>query len=64
MSHLKYSKRIWNHFVFQATATVTVVVADVNDNAPEFTQNSYFAAINMIYPVAAHVITVKATDKD
>ncbi|XP_043399090.1 protocadherin Fat 4-like [Chelonia mydas] len=49
---------------YQANTTVTVVVADINDNAPEFTEDSYFAAINMTNPVAAHVITVKATDKD
>ncbi|XP_025919928.1 protocadherin Fat 1-like [Apteryx rowi] len=49
---------------YQATATVMVLVIDVNDNAPVFVQNSYSASINMINPVGAHVITVNATDKD
>ncbi|XP_075606136.1 protocadherin Fat 4 [Balearica regulorum gibbericeps] len=48
----------------QATTYVTVLVIDVNDNAPVFAQNSYSASINMINPVGAHVITVSATDKD
>ncbi|XP_009578906.1 PREDICTED: protocadherin Fat 4-like, partial [Fulmarus glacialis] len=48
----------------QATTHVTVLVIDVNDNAPVFAQNSYSASINMINPVGAHVITVSATDKD
>ncbi|XP_075004052.1 protocadherin Fat 4-like [Calonectris borealis] len=48
----------------QATTHVTVLVIDVNDNAPVFSQNSYSASINMINPVGAHVITVSATDKD
>ncbi|XP_010223947.1 PREDICTED: protocadherin Fat 4-like, partial [Tinamus guttatus] len=49
---------------YQATATVTVLVIDVNDNAPVFVQNSYSASINMINPVGAPVITVNATDRD
>ncbi|XP_010077814.1 PREDICTED: protocadherin Fat 4-like, partial [Pterocles gutturalis] len=48
----------------QATTHVTVLVIDVNDNAPVFGQNSYSASINMINPVGAHVVTVSATDKD
>ncbi|XP_010288229.1 PREDICTED: protocadherin Fat 4-like, partial [Phaethon lepturus] len=48
----------------QATTHVTVLVIDVNDNAPVFAQNSYSTSINMINPVGAHVITVSATDKD
>ncbi|KAM6367546.1 protocadherin Fat 4-like [Alca torda] len=48
----------------QATTHVTVLVIDVNDNAPVFAQKSYSASINMINPVGAHVITVSATDKD
>ncbi|XP_030347049.1 protocadherin Fat 4-like [Strigops habroptila] len=49
---------------FQATTHVTVLVMDVNDNAPVFDQSSYSASINMINPVGSHVITVSATDKD
>ncbi|OXB76137.1 UNVERIFIED_CONTAM: hypothetical protein H355_005348 [Colinus virginianus] len=49
---------------YQATTNVTAIIIDVNDNAPEFAQNSYSASINMINPVGAHVITVHATDKD
>ncbi|KAM6082392.1 protocadherin Fat 4-like [Chlamydotis macqueenii] len=48
----------------QATTHVTVLVIDVNDNAPVFAQNSYSASIDMINPVGAHVVTVSATDKD
>ncbi|XP_054036153.1 protocadherin Fat 4-like [Dryobates pubescens] len=49
---------------YQAATHVTVLVIDVNDNAPVFAQSSYSASINMINPVGAHVITVSATDKD
>ncbi|XP_027549048.1 protocadherin Fat 4-like [Neopelma chrysocephalum] len=49
---------------YQATTSVTVLVMDVNDNAPMFAQDSYSASINMTNPVGAHVITVSATDKD
>ncbi|XP_035408751.1 protocadherin Fat 4-like [Cygnus atratus] len=49
---------------YQATTTVTVLVIDVNDNAPVFDQNSYSTSINMINPVGAHIITVQASDKD
>ncbi|XP_021248692.1 protocadherin Fat 4-like isoform X2 [Numida meleagris] len=49
---------------YQATTNVTVLVIDVNDNAPVFAQNPYSASINMTNPVGAHVITVHATDKD
>ncbi|XP_013037677.3 protocadherin Fat 4-like isoform X2 [Anser cygnoides] len=49
---------------YQATTTVTVLVIDVNDNAPVFDQNSYSTSINMINPVGAHIITVHAYDKD
>ncbi|XP_064002162.1 cadherin EGF LAG seven-pass G-type receptor 1-like [Pogoniulus pusillus] len=49
---------------YQATTHVTILVIDVNDNAPVFAQSSYSASLNMINPVGAHVITVSATDKD
>ncbi|XP_061845642.1 cadherin EGF LAG seven-pass G-type receptor 1 [Colius striatus] len=49
---------------YQATTHVSVLVIDVNDNAPVFAQDSYSASINTVNPVGTHVITVSATDKD
>jgi aromatic ring-cleaving dioxygenase len=47
-----------------ATATVTVVVEDINDNAPVFTQKIFRAVMSENSAVGASVITVSATDAD
>nr|XP_026649047.1 protocadherin Fat 4 [Zonotrichia albicollis] len=49
---------------YQAAIHVRVAVMDVNDNAPVFAQSSYSAAMNMVNPVGAPVLTVSATDRD
>ncbi|XP_059699426.1 protocadherin Fat 4-like [Haemorhous mexicanus] len=49
---------------YQAASHVRVAVLDVNDNAPVFAQSSYSAAMNMVNPVGAPVLTVSATDRD
>ncbi|KAL9863596.1 protocadherin Fat 4-like [Geothlypis trichas] len=49
---------------YQAAIPVRVAVVDVNDNAPVFAQSSYSAAMDMVNPVGAPVLTVSATDRD
>ncbi len=46
------------------TATVTVTITDINDQSPQFTQNSYLA--NVLEGVASNtpLFTVDATDGD
>lgn len=46
------------------TSTVVVSVLDQNDNAPEFSQPSYEAAIAERQPAGSSVVTVVATDRD
>lgn len=47
------------------TATVSVIVANENDDSPEFTKDAYTAdALLESAPKSTDVITVKATDKD
>ncbi|KAG9329868.1 hypothetical protein JZ751_028764 [Albula glossodonta] len=43
---------------------VTVVVLDVNDNAPVFNQQKYTVSLSENMPVGTLVITVNATDRD
>ena len=47
-----------------STATVTVHVEDLNDNAPIFTQSLYNAYISEGSPVGKYVTTVEALDSD
>ena len=47
------------------TATVTVTVTDVNDNAPKFTEDEFYVFVNETFPVGGVVTdVVKATDAD
>ncbi|XP_030052038.1 protocadherin Fat 4 isoform X2 [Microcaecilia unicolor] len=48
----------------ESNIIVNIVLIDVNDNAPEFTQKHYFANVNMINPAATNVITITAMDRD
>ncbi|XP_032741307.1 protocadherin alpha-2-like [Rattus rattus] len=48
----------------QATATVSVEVADVNDNAPLFAQPEYTVFVKENNPPGAHIFTVSAVDAD
>ncbi|XP_016835635.1 LOW QUALITY PROTEIN: protocadherin alpha-8-like isoform X1 [Cricetulus griseus] len=47
-----------------ATASVSVEVADVNDNAPAFAQPEYTVFVKENNPPGAHIFTVSATDAD
>ncbi|XP_038187396.2 protocadherin alpha-10 [Arvicola amphibius] len=47
-----------------ATASVSVEVADVNDNAPTFAQSEYTVFVKENNPPGAHIFTVSAMDAD
>ncbi|XP_041516112.1 protocadherin alpha-1 isoform X8 [Microtus oregoni] len=47
-----------------ATASVSVEVADVNDNAPTFAQPEYTVFVKENNPPGAHIFTVSAIDAD
>ncbi|XP_041911100.1 protocadherin alpha-13-like [Arvicola amphibius] len=47
-----------------ATASVSVEVADVNDNAPMFAQPEYTVFVKENNPPGAHIFTVSAMDAD
>nr|XP_015844957.2 protocadherin alpha-7 isoform X17 [Peromyscus maniculatus bairdii] len=47
-----------------ATASVSVEVADVNDNAPTFAQPEYTVFVKENNPPGAHIFTVSAMDAD
>nr|XP_028705599.1 protocadherin alpha-6 isoform X6 [Macaca mulatta] len=47
-----------------ATASVSVGVADVNDNAPAFTQSEYTVFVKENNPPGCHIFTVSARDAD
>ncbi|XP_063133134.1 protocadherin alpha-4 isoform X15 [Rattus norvegicus] len=46
------------------TASVSVEVADVNDNAPAFSQSEYTVFVKENNPPGAHIFTVSAEDAD
>jgi protocadherin alpha len=48
----------------RATASVSVEVADVNDNAPVFAQPEYTVFVKENNPPGAHIFTVSAMDAD
>lgn len=47
-----------------ATADITIVITDVNDNAPVFSQSEYHFSIEENQPSGQFVGTVRATDAD
>ncbi|EHH26860.1 hypothetical protein EGK_16932 [Macaca mulatta] len=47
-----------------ATASVSVEVADVNDNAPAFAQSEYIVFVRENNPPGCHIFTVSAGDAD
>ncbi|KAL4676070.1 hypothetical protein H8959_010215 [Pygathrix nigripes] len=47
-----------------ATASMSVEVADVNDNAPAFTQSEYTVFVKENNPPGCHIFTVSAGDAD
>ncbi|XP_051253122.1 protocadherin-16-like [Dicentrarchus labrax] len=68
---LDYEERTWYTLTVrssdskhQSEANLTVLVDDVNDNAPTFTQDLYQVTISEHLPAGSAVITVTATDCD
>ena len=47
-----------------ASATVTIMVEDINNHAPRFTQKLYRTTMSENLPVDASIISVSATDAD
>ncbi|XP_038626842.1 protocadherin alpha-13-like isoform X2 [Tachyglossus aculeatus] len=48
----------------EATASVAVAIADVNDNAPAFSQPTYTVLVKENNPPGSHIFTVSARDPD
>uniref|UniRef100_F6W405 Protocadherin alpha 5 n=1 Tax=Ornithorhynchus anatinus TaxID=9258 RepID=F6W405_ORNAN len=48
----------------EATASVSVAIADVNDNAPAFAQPAYTVLVKENNPPGSHIFTVSARDPD
>ncbi|VTJ56332.1 Hypothetical predicted protein [Marmota monax] len=44
--------------------SITVVISDVNDNSPDFTQTSYMLLVRENNSPALHIGSVRATDRD
>ncbi|KAM7412774.1 hypothetical protein PAMA_020247 [Pampus argenteus] len=68
---LDYEERTWYTLTIrssdskhQSEANLTVLVDDVNDNAPTFTQDFYQVTVSEHLPAGSAVITVTATDRD
>ncbi|XP_062870185.1 protocadherin-16-like [Trichomycterus rosablanca] len=68
---LDYEERTWftltvqaSDSKHQATANLTILVEDVNDNVPTFTQDLYQVALPEHSPPGSPVIMVTATDQD
>ncbi|CAB1333368.1 unnamed protein product [Coregonus sp. 'balchen'] len=68
---LDYEDRTWYTLTIRATdsqhqteANITVLVEDVNDNAPAFTQDLYQVTLPEHSPPGSPVVTVTATDRD
>uniref|UniRef100_A0A4W6E2A7 Protocadherin-16 n=1 Tax=Lates calcarifer TaxID=8187 RepID=A0A4W6E2A7_LATCA len=68
---LDYEERTWYTLTVrssdskhQSEANLTVLVDDVNDNAPAFTQDLYQVTVTEHLPAGSAVITVTATDRD
>uniref|UniRef100_A0A8C5BE63 Dachsous cadherin-related 1a n=1 Tax=Gadus morhua TaxID=8049 RepID=A0A8C5BE63_GADMO len=68
---LDYEERSWFTLTVrtsdsrhQSEANLTVLVEDVNDNAPLFTQDLYQVTVSEHHPAGSSVVTVTATDRD
>uniref|UniRef100_A0A667Y8M0 Protocadherin-16 n=1 Tax=Myripristis murdjan TaxID=586833 RepID=A0A667Y8M0_9TELE len=68
---LDYEERTWYTLTIrssdskhQSEANLTVLVDDMNDNAPIFTQDLYQVTVSEHLPAGSSVITVTATDRD
>ena len=47
-----------------ASAEVEFVIEDTNNNAPVFSQSSYWASVSSTFPVRNSILKIRATDKD
>ena len=47
-----------------ASATVTVMIEDINDHLPVFTQSVYQAVMSESFDVGTSIISISATDAD
>ena len=47
-----------------STATVTISIADANDNAPSFSNPTYTAAVSETAAPGSPIITITAKDRD
>ncbi|XP_069563501.1 protocadherin-16-like [Brachyistius frenatus] len=68
---LDYEERTWYTLTVrssdskhQSEANLTVLVDDVNDNAPTFTHDLYQVTVSEHLPAGSAVITLTATDRD
>uniref|UniRef100_A0A674E8H8 Protocadherin-16 n=1 Tax=Salmo trutta TaxID=8032 RepID=A0A674E8H8_SALTR len=68
---LDYEEKTWYTLTVMATdskhqteANLTILVEDVNDNAPTFTQDLYQMTLAEHSPAGSAVVTVTATDRD
>uniref|UniRef100_A0A8C8IWS8 Protocadherin-16 n=1 Tax=Oncorhynchus tshawytscha TaxID=74940 RepID=A0A8C8IWS8_ONCTS len=68
---LDYEERTWYTLTVRATdskhqteANLTILVEDVNDNVPTFTQDLYQVILAEHTPAGSAVVTVTATDRD
>ena len=61
---LAVAKELYTSERLSSTATVTVTVTDINDNAPTFDQEGYSAAISEVSSPGTPVITITARDRD
>ncbi|KAJ8318810.1 hypothetical protein KUTeg_003901 [Tegillarca granosa] len=45
--------------------TLTVILGDVNDNAPQFSNSNYYLSVNELTPIGVSIVTdIAATDQD
>jgi len=49
---------------FAASATVTIMIDDINDHSPRFVQSVYSATMSESLTRGASIISVSATDRD
>nr|CAH7738219.1 unnamed protein product [Callosobruchus chinensis] len=61
---LAVAKELYTAEKLSSTATVTISVQDVNDNAPTFDQESYSATISEVASPGTLVTTIVAKDRD
>ncbi|XP_076275389.1 cadherin 87A isoform X2 [Rhynchophorus ferrugineus] len=61
---LAVARELYTEQKLSSTATITVSVFDINDNAPVFDQDSYSATVSEVASPGTLVITIVAKDRD